>query len=221
MFRVVTISREYGSGGAEIGQTVANYLGWKLFDNNLVDAVAWHAQVDVKTARRYDESMDSWWHRINRAGLWSAAIEAGASPGDVRFFDADTMADFTREVIEVAAGKGHCVIVGRGAQCVLRDRPEVLRVFVYGPWVERIARVQERSGDSRDTADLIRAVDRKRAACVRRYFGCDWKNPHLYHLMVSSQLGIENVASMIACAVRDSELAAKSPRLHAVAARQR
>jgi hypothetical protein len=91
MFRVVTIAREYGSGGAAIGRRVAQSLGWRLLDNDLIEAVARWANVDVRTARRYDECVDSWWHRLNRAGLWSAAIMAGASPADVQFFDADTL----------------------------------------------------------------------------------------------------------------------------------
>jgi len=121
MFRVVTIAREYGSGGAAIARRVAQNLGWRLLDNDLVAAVARWANVDIRTARLYDECVDSWWHRINRAGVWSAAIMAGASPADVQFFDADAIAAIAQEVILRAASKGNCVIVGRGAQCVLRD----------------------------------------------------------------------------------------------------
>jgi cytidylate kinase len=210
MFRVVTIAREYGSGGAAIAQRVAQNLGWRLLDNDLIEAVARWANVDVRTARRYDECVDSWWHRINRAGLWSAAIMAGATPAEVQFFDAETIAAITHEVIQRAASKGNCVIVGRGAQCVLRNWPEVLHVFVYGPWAERVARVQEQMTNDSDAAQLIRLIDRTRAASVRRYFRCDWRDPRLYHMMISSQLGIENLASMITRAVRYGELAAVS-----------
>jgi cytidylate kinase len=216
MFRVVTVAREYGSGGAAVGQRLAEDLGWSLLDNDLIEAVARRAQVDVNTARRYDESVDSWWRRMNRAGLWCAAIEAGANPADVQFFDAETMAAITHEVIQRAASKGNCVIVGRGAQCVLRDWPRVLHVFVYASWAERIARVRERLGNGRDAARLLRSVDRVRAASIRRYFGWDWKDPQLYHMMIDSQLGIENVASLIAQAIRCGELTAVSSGFRAV-----
>jgi len=211
MFRVITVSREYGSGGAAIARKVAEQLGWRLLDEHLVEAVARRAQVDVNTARRFDESIDSWWHRLNRAGLWAAAIEAGATPADAQFFDAETMAAIMQEVIRGAASTGDCVIVGRGAQCVLRDLPGVFRVFIYGSWPERIARAQRRLGSARDAAKLLQSVDRTRAECVRRYFGCDWKDPHLYHMMISSHLGIENAAAMIIHAVRDDELVSVSP----------
>ena len=73
MFGVITITWEFGSGGGAIARSVAQRLGWKVLDKNLVEAVARAAQVALETARRYDEGVDSWWHRINRAGLSSAA----------------------------------------------------------------------------------------------------------------------------------------------------
>jgi len=212
MFRVVTIAREYGSGGAAIGRRVAQNLGWRLLDDDLIEAVARLANMDVRTARRYDECVDSWWHRLNRAGLWSAAIMAGASPADPQFVDADTLAAIAQEVILRAASKGNCVIVGRGAQCVLRDWTRVLQVFVYGSWPERITRVQERLGRDCDATKLLQSVDLPRAASVRRHFGCDWKDPELYHMMLNTKLGIENVASIITRAVRCGDFATVSSR---------
>jgi len=210
MFRVITVAREYGSGGAAVARRVAELLGWSLLDGSLVGVVARRAQVDIEMARRYDESVDSWWRRFHRAGIWSAAVDAGVSPAEAELFDAETMAAYTHEVIQEAALKGNCVIVGRGAQCVLRDSPEAFHVFVYGSWPERIARARERFGQVRDAASVLRSFDRTRAACIRRYFKCDWKDPHLYHMMISSQPGIGNVASMVVSAVCDSESPAAS-----------
>ena len=99
MFRVVTVERELGSGGGVIAQSVAEQLGWRLLDRDLIAAVARTAQVDVETTSRFDESVDSWWHRLNRGGLWAAAVEAGARPDDLQFFDSETMAAFAHELI--------------------------------------------------------------------------------------------------------------------------
>jgi hypothetical protein len=88
MYNVITVAREHCSGGGAIARSVAERLGWTLLDKNPIAAVARAAQVDVETARRYDESVDSWWHRINRGGLWAACVAAGASPADAQFFDA-------------------------------------------------------------------------------------------------------------------------------------
>jgi cytidylate kinase len=197
MYRVITVAREYGSGGGAIARSVAERLGWKLLDKNLIAAVARTVQVDVETARRFDESVDPWWHRINRSGLWSASIAAGASPLDAQFFDAETMAAIEKELITDAAGKGDCVIVGRGGQCVLESCSDALHVFVYAPWEQRIARVQKRLAVPCDVGELLRSTDRIRATYIRRYFGRDWKDPGLYHMMISSQLGDEEVASLI------------------------
>jgi cytidylate kinase len=213
MFRVVTVTSELGSGGGVIAQSVAEQLGWKLLDRNLIVAVARIAQVNLETAFRFDDSVDSWWHRLNRGGLWAAAVEAGARTDDVQFFDSAMMASFTHELIARAGTEGHCVIVGRGGQCVLQDSPEALHVFVYAPWAERVMRVQRRVGRDEDAADLVRLTDGIRAQYIRRYFGCGWKDPHLYHMMISSQLGDENVARQIIGAIEagESTTLVKSP----------
>ena len=202
MFKVVTVAREYGSSGGIIARMVAEKLGWNLLDGALIGTVARTAEVDTEIACRCDEHVDSWWHRFNRGGLWSAAIMAGIAPGDVQFFDADTMATFTQRVILKAAVTGDCVIVGRGAQCVLQDHEEVLHVFIYAPWAERVGRVRARAQSSRNVEELIRVTDHERASYLRTYYGCDWKDPHLYHMMMSAQIGTGMAARMIVNAVQ-------------------
>ncbi len=197
MFKVVTVAREYGSGGGIIARVVAEKLRWNLLDRELIRAVARTAQVDADTAERYDEHVESWWHRFNRGGLWSAAIMAGIAPGDAQFFDAETMAAFARQVTLGTAARGDCVIVGRGAQCALQDREDVLHVFICAPWAERVGRVRARAQSSQDVEELIRLTDHERASYIRTYYGCDWKDPHLYHMMIGSQIGTEMAAWMI------------------------
>jgi cytidylate kinase len=197
MFRVLTIAREYGAGGSAAARMVADKLGWRLMDGALVGAIAAAAKVDTETVARYDEHVDSLWHRFHRAGLWALAMCGGVSPADARFFDAATIADCAAQVIARTAARGNCVIVGRGAQCVLRGRADVLHVFIYGPWRERVSRVRSRLKSARKLGESIRLVDHERASYMRTFYGCDWKDPHLYQMMISSQVGIENAASMI------------------------
>ncbi len=205
MFRVVTLARDYGGGGSIIAQKVARRLGWDLLDQALIGAVARAAQVDLETATRYDERVDSWWRRFHRRGLWNAAIEGGIAPADALVFDPETMAMYAQEVIARAAARGRCVIVGRGAQCVLRDREDVLHVFIYAPWAERLSRVRGRMKPAADPAELIRLIDRERAGYVRTYFNCDWKDSHLYQMMISSEIGLDRAAWMIVDAVQRSK----------------
>jgi cytidylate kinase len=204
MFRVLTVAREYGSGGSCIARRVAEELRWNLLDQELISDAALAAHVDAKTVAKYDEHVDSWWHCFNRDGLRAASLAAGAILEDAQFFDAETTAAFTHRVISEAAATGNCVIVGRGAECVLQGREDVLHVFIYGPLEARISRVRNRIHSSQDVEELIRLTDRERASYIRTFYGCDWKDPHLYHMMISSQIGTETAAWMIVNAVEQS-----------------
>ena len=185
-----------------VAQKVAEELGWSLLDRALIGAVAQTARVDAKTVARYDEHVDSWWHRFNRDGLWAASLTAGVTLEDAQFFDAETTAAFAERVISEAATKGNCVIVGRGAECVLQGREDVLNVFIYGGWEERVLRVRNRVNSSQDVEELIRLTDHERARYVQTYYGFDWKDPHLYHMMLSSQIGTDTAGWMIVNAVK-------------------
>jgi len=196
MFRIVTVEREYGAGGSIIAHRVAETFRWTLLDRALVRSVARAAHVDTQTLERYDEHVESWWHRFNRNGLRAAAIYAGVPPNDADPFGCETVAALTRQAIMQAAGTGNCVIVGRGAQCILRDRKDVLNVFVLGPLRERLSRIHSRI-PSADVEELIRSTDDERANYIRTFYGCDWKDPHLYHMMISSHIGIENARRTI------------------------
>jgi cytidylate kinase len=197
MYRVLTVAREYGSGGGGIARGVAEKLGWNLVDKALVESIAPSAQVDPELARHYDERVDSWPHRVGRRGLWHGAFEGVATVVDAEFFDAETMAALARNLILDSCSRGNCVIVGRGAQCILQDREDVLHVFIYAPWSERVARVRRRLSAENNVGLLIRATDRQRADYIRLFYGCDWNNPHLYHMLINSELGEDTVAEMI------------------------
>ena len=207
MFRVVTVEREYGAGGSLVARRVAETLRWCLLDRALIRTVARTAQVHTETLEPYDEHVESWWRRFNRNGLRAAAIHAGVPPVYAEPFGGDTVARLTRQVITKAAETGNCVIVGRGAQCVLRGRRDVLNVFIYGSWQERLSRVRSRV-QSADAEELIRSTDEDRATYIQTYFGCNWKDPHLYQMMISSQIGIENVRWAIIDAILRSPDAA-------------
>lgn len=209
MFRVLTVAREYGSGAGAIAKRVAQRLGWTLLDEGLIGAIARAGEVDVETARRYDEHVDSWWHRFNRDALRHTAIYAGANLADTVFFDAETVAGLARRLIARRAAKANCVIVGRGAQCILQTRENAFHTFIYAPLADRIERVRGRVDACDDLEEYVRSMDHERARYIRTYFGCDWKDPHLYHMMISSQIGTEAAAGMIVDAIRNSGAVAK------------
>ena len=202
MFRVLTVAREYGSGGADIARRISERLGWKLLDRALMEAIARAAQVNPELARQYDERIDSWMHRVSRRGLWHGAFEGVPAPSATAVFDCETMTALARSLIGDAYAEGKCVIVGRAAQCILQERQDVFHVFVYAPWAERLARIRKRVPGRTDTESLIRSTDRQRADHIRMNFGCNWADPHLYHMLISSERGEEATASTIIAALQ-------------------
>jgi cytidylate kinase len=201
MFRVLTVAREYGSGGGLIARKVAEKLGWDLLDRALVERIAGMARVDPQLAQQYDEQVDSWIHRASRRGLWRGAFEGVATVTGQEVFDAEAMAALGRDLIAEAHSRGNCVIVGRGAQCLLQNRKDVLHVFIYAPWRERVARLRKRLPAGTDIEHAIQLTDQQRADYTRVYFGCNWKDPHLYHMLISSELGGDNIARAIIGAI--------------------
>jgi cytidylate kinase len=196
IYRVVTISREFGSGGAEIAGMLAERLHWKLVDRALIDEVAQAARIKPEVAERFDECVDPWFHRLNK-GLWQGGYEGSATATEDAIFDAETMASFSRRVVERSAELGNCVVVGRGAQCILQHRRDTFHVFVYAPLADRIARLRGRFG--KQAEGMLEETDRKRAAFIHRNFGLDWTDRHLYHLMISSSCGVSAAVDLIVC----------------------
>jgi cytidylate kinase len=196
-YRVLTVNREYGSGGGCIAQTIAEWLGWKLLDKDIIDAIAYAAHVDSNVVRHYDEHVDSWLSRLNQKTMRSAVLAAGLELGEGSVFDAEAIMKISQKVIERAHTDGNCVIVGRGSQCVLQNQPDVFHVFVYAPIKERIERLRGRLGKCADVERLIRAVDSERAKYLQEFFGKKWCSAHLYDLMISSKTDEDATARII------------------------
>ena len=105
-YRVLTVNREFGSGGGRIAQTIAEWLGWKLLDRDIIDAIAYAAHVDSNVVRHYDEHVDSWLRRINQQAMRSAALAAGLELGENSVFDAQEMVKISQKIIEEALHRG-------------------------------------------------------------------------------------------------------------------
>jgi len=210
MFRVVTVAREYGSGGGRIAQLLAGRLGWKLLDRCLVEEIAEAARVDPEVAEKFDERPDPWFNRLAQA-FWQSPGLRGYISGPISGrFDCEVAAQMTRRIIEEAAEIGDCVIVGRGSQCILQSHEEVFHVFVYAPRAERLARLLRREPTlaKAEAEKKLDTEDETRAAYVRRHYGEDWQNRHLYHLMISSDLGEKEAVSIILSALHRAKLKA-------------
>jgi cytidylate kinase len=199
MYRAITIGREYGSGGGSLARILSERLGWRLIDDSLVADVAKSARASAEVVRAREETVDPWFHRIVKS-LWRGGFEGSLSGAADEAWDAAAIAELWRRVILEAAEIGNVVVVGRGGQCLLQKREDVFHVYVYAPMRDRVKRLRERVPAGADLAEAARERDRQRSAYIRHHFNEEWVNPHLYHVMLCSAIGLERAADMVLCA---------------------
>jgi len=203
VFNVVTIAREYGSGGSDIGRKVADLLGWVCVDKQIIERVSAIGKVEPSWAEKADEHASAWWERVMKS-FRMGGPESYVGEGSEFGLDRDTLQQFTSTVIEGAAKEGQCVIIGRSSQCVLRHRANVLHVLVFAPQAEKVARMKLRHPDEHDLPGLLHRMDNARAHYTLHYFGRDWLDRGLYHLLLNSTLGIDACARLIVQAIQSS-----------------
>ena len=200
-YRVLTIAREFGSGGAEIADIIARELGWRLLDKELITEISRMEQVPASEVAAFDEKVDPWIHRIT-CSVWGVGADGISPVAPVDMFDAKKAAVLAKRAIEEAYTIGDCVIVGRGSQCVLRNREDVFHAFIYANWEEKVRRIRERAAKGTDVEALIRSMDAQRVEYVRLNYRENWLNPYLYDMMINSKGQSEKVARLIISAMK-------------------
>lgn len=216
---VITVSREFGSEGLAVARRAAELLGYSCLDRGLVTEVARMADVSEREVERYDERgqglVADLLERmfVGRSGGYPAYAWYGDCPemmvAPALFYSdleqgqvpcREDILSLVEHVIRAAADRGNVVIVGRGAQVVLADRPEALHVRVIAPLPFRCQRIAAREGvDLAEAMDLIRRTDRDRARYLRQYYHVDWEDSQLYHLTINTErTGIDLAARLIA-----------------------
>jgi cytidylate kinase len=203
MYRIVTIEREYGSGAAEIAHKLASRLGWKLWDRELTAEIARVADVDPSAVSVCEERVDSTFQRLVKV-FWRGSYERSMAL-DNQTFDPDRMVHIGEQVMRNIAAEGNAVIVGRGAPYFLRDRSDTFHVFLYAPRAEKLRRIRDAGTGQREAEDLVDTVDRERILFVKHYFNADWPTRSLYHLMINTAMGDENVMATILHSMRRLE----------------
>lgn len=192
MFRIVTVEREFGCGAPAIAADLARSLGWKLWDQELTQEIAKVANVDCSEVERHEEKVDSRLYRIARV-FWRGSYERATPLSEAQAFDADCMLRMMQEIMERIAQEGNAVIVGRGAPYLLRERSDSFHVFMYAPRPEKIRRVMAGGKSAKEAEELVDSIDRERMAYVKHYFDAEWPNRTLYHLMINTAIGYQNV----------------------------
>lgn len=213
MFRIVTIEREFGSGGGGIAGELARRLGWKLWDQQLTSEIAQRAQVTESAVALCDERVDSRLYRFAKA-FWRGSYERSIPLANSRAFDTDRMVAMVEKIMRMIAAEGNAVIVGRGGPFFLRQREDTYRVFTYASRDEKIRRLLELGKRREEAEDLVENVDKERSAYIKHYFNAEWPTRSLYHLMINTEIGDENVIATILNGIKILESRSAEPTIH-------
>ena len=207
--RAVTISREYGSGGGEIAARLAQRLGWRLVDHEVITQIAQRLGVEEEDAEAHDEHADGW--IVQFLSTMQTVGPMVALPANLTFPPDDiAYTRALREVVTAAVASSQSIIVGRGSQIILRERRDVLHVRIVAPLELRVDYVAQRENLSRTAAQQrIHQKDLNR----RRYLSTTYRHTpdeaHLYDLIVNtSVLDLDSCVALI-----HGALEAKATRL--------
>jgi cytidylate kinase len=196
MIKIITIEREYGCGGGEIAQLLAKRLGWKLWDQLLTEEIARLAKCPKAVVEEREERRDPLYYRLFKSFL-RGSYEGSINAPKLNLVDSEAIVGITRCVVEQAAEKGNCVIVGRGSQHFFRDRPDTLRVFLYASREDKVRRLLALGKSEKEAEELFDSIDRERAEFIRKYFNVEWPDRTIYHAMVNTSIGNEPTVQMI------------------------
>jgi cytidylate kinase len=196
MIKIITIEREYGSGGGEIAQLLAKQLGWKLWDQLLTEEIARLAECPKAVVEVREERTDPLYYRLFKSFL-RGSYEGSINAHKLKMVDSESILKFTERVVQHAAKTGNSVIVGRGSQQFLRNRQDTLRVFLYAPREDKVRRLLARGKSEKEAEQLVDTVDRERVDFIQKYFHVEWPDRAVYHTMINTAIGDEAVLHMI------------------------
>ena len=195
-FRIITINREFESGGNEIAQAVAARLDIPYYDRFLIVAAAGETGIDQERIAHIDEKLDSRFDYSQAEAAYYYTNSENPLPTGAR------VADIQFQLIKALAEQEPCLIVGRCANHVLRERDDVLDVFIHAGRDHRVKRTMELlSLPERKAVRVLKRTDAARKAYYKNYTGCDWNDPNLYHLVLNSdRMGFDACVDAI-CAI--------------------
>lgn len=193
--RIITISRQFGSGGREIGEALAESLGVKCYDKELISLAAKESGVDPEIFNNVDEKATNSLLYSLSLGLYSFGSNFNADSLPVN----DKLYLLQHKIIKKLASEEPCVIVGRCADYVLKDNKNILRLFICADMDYRIERAVKFKGVKRDkAAQVINKTDKSRANYYNFYSGMKWGEPANYDLCVNrTKLSTEQAVGVI------------------------
>ncbi len=192
-YSIIAIERQYASGGDAIGRLVAKELGIPCYGREILEMAAERNGQTAEYIEHLEETVSNSMVSSLRALYKIARGETDIIPEEEKLMMSES------EIIRELAKEGACVFVGRSAGCILADREDVLKVFIYADDEYRIKRAQEGYGDSPEQAAVnLRKFDKRRANFYNVNFNLDWENREGYQLCLDSgKLGEETCARVL------------------------
>jgi CMP/dCMP kinase len=211
---IITISRQYGSGGDEIAARLCEVLGYRYFDKSVMAQIA--SEIANKEGVDFDLSEDNYRSMsyldrlLGTPGLYATELNKSwrrdppRIQQDILHLDEDQLIGVTRRSIEEVYCLDNFVILGRGGQIILKDKPAVLHVRVEAPMSARVERVCQKEHLERlDAEDRILQRDRAARSYLKRFFGVDWEDPLLYHMVINTgKISLEGASAFIQTILR-------------------
>ena len=206
MKKIITISREYGSGGRLIGQLVAETLGYDFYDKEIIDMAAQESGLSPDFIKKTEQNLSSGFlYNLLLGSSYSGTANGAASINGTQMLPlADQVFNAERKVILDLAKKENCVIVGRCADYILKasdeiDSKSLLNVFIYGNLEEKLKRIEDLYKEPEQAAKkTIQQIDKRRANHYNTFTEATWGDRKNYDIMInSSTAGIEETARII------------------------
>ncbi len=189
---IITIAREYGSGGHLLGEMLSKELGIKLYDKEFIGMAAKRSGMDENFIAKNEQSIPSFWLKCIMSKNSEQPLEGSLSSDDVLFVAES-------KIIQELAEKEPCIIIGRCADFILQDYPKVLKVFCYSDIENAVSRCVSEYGIKRENAESeIRRINRNRIHHYEYYTGRKWGEPHHYNLMLNTgTISLETACRLI------------------------
>ena len=194
---VITIGREFGSGGKYIGERLAEELNLKLYDKELLNKVAEESGMDLEVLEQMDEKQEeSFWYTFAMSLYQQDSLDTLSEiPSNERIFIEQA------KIIEDLAKKEDCIIIGRCSNVILKNKPNVLNIFVYSSELDFKVKRKMQFGDFEDELDAIKAierVDKERETYYYYFTKGNWGDRKAYDLMIdTSKIGVDNAVELI------------------------
>ncbi len=202
---VITISRQFGAGGSEVAQRVADALGWRVVDNELVEQVAARAGMTPTEVAEREERAPSFIERLTRTLAAQNPELFPPQDGTVKDMDEASLVRVTETVVAELARRGRVVLVGRAAPAVIGQQENALHVKLVAPKAFRARMVVDRFGCTpEDATRRLGEVDAQRTRYHKDYYERDWNDPVNYHMTLNTGLlGLDGAAEAIVARARE------------------